>query len=214
MKKLYATIIAAMLGSTALMAQDEHALSFVRDGQVLADGATVTVSEPEYIEIIPGMMYILEMDPKLSVRNNESYTTQATIDCTGVGANYREIEFCWGQCKAWEETEFLTSTIEMGKNAEMVAFIHIGGKQLSSKDFSITDAAVNLKLYPAIDPDDFVTLTLRFDTTGAGIKGTQSDQKVEVFNLCGRKISDSATSLPTGVYIIRTNGQSRKVVIK
>lgn len=214
MKKLYATILAAVLGSTALMAQEEHALSFIRNGEVLADGATVTISEPEFIELIPGMMYIVEMDPKLSVRNNEENNVKATIDCYGEGANYREIEFCWGQCKGWGESNMLSSTIDVAAGSDMTAFIHIGGKQLTSPEFIISDAAVNLKLYPAMDPDDLVTLTLRFDTTGAGIKGTMSEQQVEIFNLCGRKISDCATTLPTGVYIIRTNGHSRKVVIK
>lgn len=40
------------------------------------------------------------------------------------------------------------------------------------------------------------------------------DAEMEVFNLCGQHISYSLNNLDKGVYIVKQNGTSRKVVIR
>jgi hypothetical protein len=37
---------------------------------------------------------------------------------------------------------------------------------------------------------------------------------MEFYNLCGKKIAESTIGLTKGIYIIKQNGTSRKVVIK
>lgn len=212
MKKFYATILATLFSCGAMLAQNDHTLNFVQNGQVLADGATITVSEIEYIDL--GDSYIVEMNPNLLVRNNSNTSLQATMDCDGIGANYRDIEFCFGNCLAWGLTPHLSNTITLEKNSLYVTFIHIGGIFVDEKNYTISDAGVKLTLYPESNPQDCVTLTLLFDTTGAGVKEIKDQKAIEVYNLCGKKIGTSTTGLSAGVYIIKQGNISRKVVIK
>ena len=216
MKKIYATIFAALIGSTALMAQEEeHTLSFVQNGQVLANGATITVSEVEYQDLTAyGMGYAVEMAPKLSVRNNDEVKVKATMDCEGSGANFERIEFCFGNCYSWAGRTKLTSTVEIPASSDYTAQIHVGGTFVDEKNYSISDATVKLTLYPEMDPDDAVTLTVNFDTTGAGIKAAREQKPVEVYNLCGKKVATSTLGLSKGIYIIKEGGVSRKVTVK
>lgn len=212
MKKFYATILATLFSCGAMLAQNDHTLNFVQNGQVLADGATVTVSEIEYIDL--GDCYIVEMNPNLIVRNNSNTALQATMDCDGIGANYRDIEFCFGACVSWGITPHLSNTNTIEKNSDFPTFIHIGGIYVDEKNYTISDAGVKLTLYPESNPQDCVTLNLLFDTTGAGVKDIKDQKAIEVYNLCGKKIGTSTTGLSTGVYIIKQGNSSRKVVIK
>lgn len=212
MKKIYTTILASIIGTFAVMAQEEeHSLSFMQNGQVLANGATITVSETQYEDL--GDCFLVEMDPHISVKNNESITVSATMDCDGIGANYSAIEFCFGNCFPWINNTHLSNTVKLQAGQIFAAMIHIQDFP-EEKNFTITDCGVKLTLYPQTDPDDAVVLTLLFDTTGAGIKDCKEPASVEVFNLCGKKIADSANGLKQGIYIIRKNGVSRKVTIK
>ena len=75
--------------------------------------------------------------------------------------------------------------------------------------------SVELKAYCTLDPDDCTTITVVFDTDAQGInKVTNDNNKMEVYNLCGKKIAESTMGLTKGIYIIKQNGTSRKVVIK
>lgn len=219
MKKIYATILAGMLCTTAMFAQEEEDHGFYFQQKVgdeyvdLANGATLTISEVSYSELVPGVLCIEEMDPNLYVVNNMGYSTKATMECDGI-LNYHEIEFCFGQCIEWRETPHLSQEQTIPATAPFKAFIHIGGKNCPNKDFSV-NASVKLTLYPSADSEDVVTLTLVFDTNASGVKDVNKDShKLEVFNLCGKKIANSTEGLAKGVYIVRQDGTSRKVTIR
>ena len=46
------------------------------------------------------------------------------------------------------------------------------------------------------------------------IQETEDKDIIEVYNLCGQLVSNSMDKLTKGVYIIKQNGSSRKVVIR
>ncbi len=219
MKKLYATIFASLFCSAAIMAQEEHSLVFVQNDQVLANGATLTISDVEYEDCTEfaefvGGNYGVEMNPRISVRNNEATKVSAVMDCDGIGANYKLIEFCFGNCYAWGDETHLSSTQSINAGKDLLAMIHIGGIYIDEKNFSVSDASVKLTLYPATDPDDKVTLTLVFDTTDASTHAIKEQKSIEVYNLCGKQVATSTVGLPKGIYIVRHNGVSRKMTIK
>lgn len=209
MKKIYASILASLL-CTAAIAQ-EHTLSFVQNGQALADGATITLSEVEYIDL--GDCFIIEMDPKISARNNTNAKVNATMDCDAIGEGYDDIQFCFGNCYSWGASTHLTSTVELKANEDYLAQVHVGGIFVDEKNYSI-NAGVKLSLYPATAPEDVVTLNLVFDTTGAGLKELNQAKTIEVYNLCGKKIATSTAGLSKGIYIIKQGGTSRKITIR
>lgn len=212
MKKIYASIFATLLGATMAFAQEEeHTLNFVYQGEVVANGATITVTEVETIEIIPGTIWMNEMDPKLQVINNEDSKVKATMECEGI-LNYESVEFCWGQCYAWGNNTKLSNTIDVEANETKVAQVHVA-ENCAPQDFVI-NSSVKLTLYPALDPEDVVTLTLVFDSSSSSVKEVTKDKQMEVFNLCGKKVGNSTIGLSKGIYIIRQGGTSRKVTIK
>ena len=97
------------------------------------------------------------------------------------------------------------STVEQGKN-----WLH--AMAFDTKSFK---GSVELKAYCTLDPDDCTSITVVFDTDAQGInKVTNDNNKMEVYNLCGKKIAESTIGLTKGIYIIKQNGTSRKVVIK
>lgn len=220
MKKLYATIFASLFCSAAIMAQEEHSLSFVQNNQVLANGATVTVSEVEYEDYtdfaeLVGGNYGVEMNPRLSVRNNENMKVTAVMECDAIGENYQLIEFCFGDnCISWDDKTHIFNSKAIEAGQDFIAMIHIGGIFINEKNFSVSDATVKLTLYPATDPDDKVTLTLVFDTNNASNPALREQKSVEVYNLCGKQVATSTVGLPKGIYIVRHNGVSRKMTIK
>ena len=150
------------------------------------------------------------------MKNVSEDASKLSITCVGK-ENYRDIEFCPnGNCMAWpsEGNELSTTykddvaaggTIEEGNNwLHAIAF--------DTKSFK---GIVELKAYCTLDPDDCATITVVFDTNAQGINAISTDsQKVEVYNLCGKKIAESTMGLKKGIYIIKQNGTSRKVVIK
>lgn len=219
MKKIYTTILASLFCSAAIMAQEEHSLCFVQNGQVLADGATITVSEVEYEDFtefadLVGGNYGVEMNPHISVRNNELMKVSAVLDCDAVGTNYQMIEFCFGNCYAWGDQTHLSATQNINSGSNMPAMIHIGGIYVDEKNFTVSDASVKLTLYPSMNPDDKVTLNLVFDTTNASTLALKEQKSVEVYNLCGKLVATSTVGLPKGIYIVRHNSVSRKMTIK
>ena len=223
MKKIYTTLLAAIAGTSMMMAADgTPTFSFVRNGEVIADGTTLKVADYEVTEQSIGTfsLYIFEMDPKISVRNNTGTDTKAIIDCEAVSGNYSAIEFCWGNCYPWGTSTKLSSdgVTPVPANSDVAAQIHISNTSMTSRDDAIVatdNATVKLSLYESGAADKAVTLTLVFDTSASGISAVSTDsQDIEVYNLCGKRVADSLSGLTHGVYIVKTGSVSKKVIIK
>ena len=210
MKKFYSTILAILLCSSALMAQEETTFAFMLGDEIIPNGGTVTISEYSDFD------FMIEMQAPVYIKNVSEDASKLSLTCVGK-ENYKDIEFCPnGNCMAWpsDGNEITTnykdavlpgSTVEQGKN-----WLH--AMVFDSKSFK---GSVELKAYCTLDPDDCTTITVVFDTDAQGInKVTNDNNKMEVYNLCGKKIAESTMGLTKGIYIIKQNGTSRKVVIK
>lgn len=208
MKKFYSTILAILFCSSALMAQEETTFAFMFGNEVIPNGSTFTVSESE------GDDFALEMHAHIYVKNISEDASQLSLKCIGK-ENYNDIAFCPNNnCLPWSSNEITTNysnaiapgaTVEEGSD-----WLHV--LTFDTKSFK---GSVELKAYCTLDPDDCTSITVVFDTDAQGInKVTNDNNKMEVYNLCGKKIAESTMGLTKGIYIIKQNGTSRKVVIK
>lgn len=207
MKKIYASILMAMLGTTALMAQEEETtFSFVRNGEVIPNGSTVTISE---CMEIPGVLF--SMESEIYIKNNSDDNEKAVVHAVGL-ENYEEIEVCaGGNCWPWNNGELTSKVFEMAANEQQNAQIHV----FSTKGISSFKGSVKVDIYYSLDPDDCASITVVFDTNGSGINEVTGDKKeIEVFNLCGKKIANSTEGLNKGIYIVKQGNTSKKVTIR
>ena len=209
MKKFYSTILAILFCSSALMAQEETTFAFMFGNEVIPNGSTFTVSEYE------GDDFIVEMQARIYIKNISEDASMLSLKCIGK-ENYKDIEFCPnGNCMSWMNNTELTTTyndavpaggtVEQGNN-----WLH--AQLIDTKSYK---GSVELRAYCTLDPDDCAYIAVVFDTDAQGInKVTNDNNKMEVYNLCGKKIAESTMGLTKGIYIIKQNGTSRKVVIK
>ncbi len=210
MKKLYSIIFTLLFCSSAIMAQEETTFAFMFGDEVVPNGGSVTISEFEDLE------FMIEMKAPVYIKNISEDPSKLSLTCVGK-ENYKDIEFCPnGKCMAWpsdgnelttnyQESILSGSTVEQGNN-----WLH--AMIFDAKTFK---GSVELKAYCTFDPEDCATITVVFDTEAQGInKVTNDSNKMEVYNLCGKKVAESTIGLTKGIYIIKQNGSSRKVVIK
>lgn len=213
MKKIFTTILAALIGSTALMAQEEDtSFSFYRNGELVPNGSTVTITEFKVEEDF-GVMALIEMNSGITVRNNYEGKGNVIISATGI-SNYESIQVCpGGNCIPWRaDGTIVSAAIEIESEGEIDPQCHISG--MFPAPFSYI-GSITITAADYFDDEDATTITVVFDTTGSSIKGVKSDKsKCEVFNLCGKKIANSTVGLGKGIYIVKQNGTSRKMVIK
>ncbi len=213
MKKFFTTIFAALLGATTLMAQEEEgSFSFYRNGQLIPNGSTVVISEYESFDL--GDIAIIDMQSGLTVKNNLDDEASLLISAAGID-NFSDIQVCpGGNCINWNSNGIIVSNrIKMAAGEEINPQVHLGGQY--ALPFTFT-GSISLTISDYFDDEDAATIIVVFDTTGNSIKGVKSDKenKCEVYNLCGKMIANSTTGLNKGVYIVKQNGTSRKIVIK
>lgn len=213
MKKFYATILATLLGTTAMMAEDST-FSFVINGEVITNGSTITLSEYHLSQDL-GDMKIWEMPTNLFIRNCSEFNEDLSILVTGID-NYQDVQVCPdGNCRPWNDNTInakFTNKVDAGDQVD--AGIHVSYmdfENLSSFNYKST---ITVRAYCTNDEDDFTQITINFDTNASSLNTVGSKQPIEVFNLCGKKIAESVNGLKKGIYIFRQGGTSRKVVIK
>ncbi len=211
MKKFYSTILAILFCSSALMAQEETTFAFMYGDEVIPNGGSITISEYEDYD------FMIEMQAAIYVKNVSEDASKLSLTCIGIENYNPSIEFCPnGNCMAWpsDGNELTTTykdnvsaggTVEKDKN-----WLH--AMVFDAKTFK---GSIELKAYCTLDPDDCATITVVFDTDAMGLNKVSSESnRMEVYNLCGKKIAESTMGLTKGIYIIKQNGTSRKVVIK
>ena len=217
MKKFFTTIMVALLGATSLMAQEEETtFSFYRHGELIPNGSTVTISEYDVIADM-GATALIEMQSGIVVKNNYGGRNFLLITATGIenfdnGLDGPTIQVCpGGSCIPWSEEGTITSKEIEVETDEINPMIHIGGMFPSPFSYK---GSMTLTAASFDDDEDATTITVVFDTNASSIKPIKNNAKCEVFNLCGKKIADTTVGLSKGIYIVKQNGTSRKMVIK
>lgn len=228
MKKIYATIIAAFCASATLMAQNTS-FGFLFNGEPVANGSVITIAESGVAEGCEPEDGIYAMHSDIKVKNVSS--SAASLTLTIVGKEnwdqiiddpwfYGTVQFCPNNnCRPWLDDEISVkydNEIPAGTIADESDWLHVS--IMSDDPVWNYKGVVELKAINSNNESDCATITVIYDTNG--VTGVQSlgslkrDVKCEVFNLCGKKIANSTVGLTKGVYIIKQNGTSRKVVIK
>lgn len=228
MKKIYATIIATFCASATLMAQSTS-FGFLFNGEPVANGSVITIAEAGVAEGCEPEDGIYAMHSDIKVKNVSSSAASLTLTIVGK-ENWdltiddpwfnATVQFCPnGNCRPWfgeEITVAYDSPIPAGTIADESDWLHVS--IMSDDPVWSYKGVVELKAINSNNESDCATITVIYDTNG--VTGVQSlgsikrDVKCEVFNLCGKKIANSTVGLTKGVYIIKQNGTSRKVVIK
>lgn len=228
MKKIYTTIIAAFCASATLMAQSTS-FGFLFNGEPVANGSVITIAEAGVAEGCEPEDGIYAMHSDIKVKNVSSSAASLTLTIVGK-ENWdltiddpwfnATVQFCPnGNCRPWfgeEITVAYDSPIPAGTIADESDWLHVS--IMSDDPVWSYKGVVELKAINSNNESDCATITVIYDTNG--VTGVQSlgslkrDVKCEVFNLCGKKIANSTVGLTKGVYIIKQNGTSRKVVIK
>lgn len=217
MKKLYATILASLLGSAALMAQST--VVFVHNGEVVPNGGTVTVTEVEK-EVFDypewGISFTdYKMESGIYLKNTSSMPTQVVVSAVGLD-NYDPISVCaGGSCIPWDKNgNIKTEAFSIPANGEVSSEIHAGKTDEDGSGFSLK-GSLKVKVAVAGNENNASEITIIFDSSASALSAVANDNaKVEVFNLCGKKIANSTIGLNKGVYIIRQGKVSRKITIK
>lgn len=213
MKKLYTTILATLMG-TSVMFAEEGTFSFIRNGEIVPNGSTVVVSEVEAEDWGDGM-FSFEMQSGLFIRNNETSDQKLTVLATGI-ENYNEIQVCPdGNCRPWSDGIVEASFKNAVAAGEQVSpEIHMSHLDFSGSSSFSFKGSLTVRAYCTYDEEDYTEITLVFDTSASNINIVKNPKKLEIFNICGRMVGNSAEGLQKGIYIFRQGDVSRKVVIK
>ena len=216
MKRLFTFILATVLGTTALMAQNKQTFEFVdAKGKVIPNGSTVTFNKVE--ELVPGVPGAgLIMPADVSVRNISGNAQKVIL--VGTVKNMKEgvLQVCFpAGCKRWKKVGSYTS--EAGdlsaKKTDLTSL---------EMEFSLAEQATNqanctvqVQLYTAKKAgNDWVTdkpgpkITIVFDKTATGINTVSTEGPVTytVYTLQGKLVGKGISSLQglaKGTYIIQ-----------
>lgn len=234
MKKLFTSITVALLGASAVYAQNASSFAFTYKGETVANGATIVITEYGIADGTEAGDGIFAMHAPIQVKNASSKAAKLSLFCAGKenyeysneeGSFFATVQFCPnGNCQPWTDEAMLSTTYDAAIAAGAVAdesdWIHVSIMSDDPNAAWTYKASVELKAVNADNESDCATITVVFDTNEGVNGGVQrlhsfaTDSKVEIFNLCGKMVANSTAGLTKGIYIVKQNGASRKVVIK
>ena len=64
------------------------------------------------------------------------------------------------------------------------------------------------------DEYDKIEKAFKEQNVEVNLNANTSEETIEVYNLCGQLVANQLDKLPKGVYIVKQDGTSRKVVIR
>ncbi|MBQ0058025.1 MAG: hypothetical protein KBT20_10260 [Bacteroidales bacterium] len=215
MKKLFTLFASLALCASAFAQEEETTFSFcTADGTVIPNGSVVTTGK--YSEVAAGMIY--NFDTNIFVKNNTSRSQHVTlilVDNDGL-SNW---SYCvGGSCIPQDDNGVCTnSNYTAEPNAIFDPECHDNFEMIDdplSYKRNLTMSAIG------IDEDDVTTITVKFDCSAefkieSGINDVKASANgLKVYNICGQYISASTEGLGKGMYVIKQNGTSHKVVIR
>jgi hypothetical protein len=189
-------------------------------GKVLADKATLSLTKVENAGFGP------QIKSGLSIRNvsGKEFNVMLVYEIVEISGQGADLEVCFpSNCNTWDKKgKYYTSSRKVSSKAQNISI---------DTDFNLTGKAnctAILKLYTTKSTEDvekakpeqlLATVTLKFNGNATGIESVQrtapnADNEVWTVNgvFVGRNISD-LNSLPNGLYLVRQNGKTTKVVV-
>lgn len=227
MKKLFTLCAAMLMGSAMAFGQVDQTFQFVdKDGNVVADGTTWTVSEK-----VEDLFYGLMIPSELSVKNTSGEDVLCSIDYQVTQLSGGTFQICFpGTCSS--AGEVMDKPLNKDMSAESVApgaVVDLESEWVVrpfGSDVEATGtctATLQLKVMNPIEEGAFVPtvkaygpkITVVFSnngTTGIGSVEAVGGKKVEAYySLSGRRLSVPQK----GLNIVKfADGTARKVVVR
>ena len=233
MKKIFTSLCLASL-CLAASAQD---LTVTVDGQVVANGATVTSSHLDVVEY-DGVVYQWELYPELLVKSEKGTNIAMTVTNLGGSVKYTDkaetevpgIAFCGidlpggapGSCQTIAEGNSITLNQTLPAGVEGTGRVYFMSTNFSNPAPEKLDANARVKIVSDSETFEF---TLNMAYSGSAVKqvalggndftvvggSVVAPGEVEVYDLAGRRVENAGLN---GMYIVRTAGKAAKVVVK
>ena len=221
MKRLLLLSVLFCLASVMTLQAANREMVFVdAKGKVVADKATLSLTKVEDVGDRP------HIKSGLSIRNvsGKEFKVMLVYEIVEISGQGADLEVCFpSNCNTWDKKgKYYTSSRKVSSKAQNISI---------ATDFNLTGKAnctAILKLYTtkstanvekAVPEQLLATVTLKFNGNATGIESVQrtaqhADNEVWTVNgvLVGRNISD-LNSLPKGLYLVRENGKTTKVVV-
>ena len=221
MKRLLLLSVLFCLASVMTMQAANRELVFVdAKGKVVADKATLSLTKVENGDSGP------QIKSGLSIRNvsGKEFNVMLVYEIVEISGQGADLEVCFpSNCNTWDKKgKYYTSSRKVSSKAQNISI---------ATDFNLAGKAnctTILKLYTTKSTEDvenavpeqlLATVTLKFNGNATSIESVQrtaqkADNEVWTLNgvFVGRNISD-LNSLPKGLYLVRENGKTTKVVV-
>ena len=143
------------------------------------------------------------------------------VEISGQGA---DLEVCFpSNCNTWDKKgKYYTSSRKVSSKAQNISIatdFNLAGKANCTAILKLYTTKSTANVEKAVPEQLLATVTLKFNGNATGIESVQrtsqnADNEVWTVNgvLVGRNISD-LNSLPKGLYLVRQNGKTTKVVV-
>ena len=221
MKRLLLLSVLFCLASVMTMQAANREMVFVdAKGKVLADKATLSLTKVENAGFGP------QIKSGLSIRNisGKEFNVMLVCEIVEISGQDTKLEVCLPEnCNMWDKKgKFYTSSRKISSKSKDISIdtkFFLAGKANCTAILKLYTTKSTANVEKAVPEQLLATVTLKFNGNATGIESVQrtaqnADNEVWTVNgvLVGRNISD-VNSLPKGLYLVRQNGKTTKVVV-
>jgi hypothetical protein len=189
-------------------------------GKVLADKTTLSLTKVENAGFGP------QIKSGLSIRNvsGKEFNVMLVYEIVEISGQGADLEVCFpSNCNTWDKKgKYYTSSRKVSSKAQNISIatdFNLAGKANCTAILKLYTTKSTANVENAKPEQLLATITLKFNGNATGIESVQrtsqnADNEVWTVNgvLVGRNISD-LNSLPKGLYLVRQNGKTTKVVV-
>lgn len=221
MKRLLLLSVLFCLASVMTMQAANRELVFVDiKGKVVDDKATLSFTKVEDVGDRP------QIKSGLSIRNvsGKEFNVMLVCEIVEISGQDSYLGVCFpASCNTWgEKGKYYTSSRKISSKSRRVSIdtkFLLAGKANCTAILKLYTTKSTEDVESAVPEQLLATVTLKFNGNATGIESVQhtaqnADNEVWTVNgvFVGRNISD-LNSLPKGLYLVRQNGKTTKVVV-
>lgn len=221
MKRLLLLSVLFCLASVMTMQAANREMVFVdAKGKVVDDKATLSLTKVEDVADRP------QIKSGLSIRNisGKEFNVMLVYEIVEISGQGADLEVCFpSNCNTWDKKgKYYTSSRKVSSKAQNISIgtdFNLAGKANCTAILKLYTTKSTEDVEKAVPEQLLATVTLKFNGNATGIESVQrtaqnADNEVWTVNgvLVGHNISD-VNSLPKGLYLVRENGKTTKVVV-
>ena len=207
MKKFYMIAAALLLG---LGAQAKGFEVFYGDNLPVKNGDVIEWNDMKITDDYGDDGFMYAFDPELYLLSDADGAVNVVATCT----SGQSIQLCCGgNCmmgkKVTRENVSVTANTKLPFQFEQADFAE-------SKDDVPQGVTTTISVEFSDDPSSAIEFTVVFNKDNAGVEGVaiDSNSAMSVYSLDGRSAGTSLQGLAKGVYVVRQNGKTSKVLVK